>query len=284
MRGHPSRKPGRAMQLPLAVILAPRARPRHNGFVVHAWLHRAGCRAVRTARSWRGIVAFTHLAREGRMKLGACGRHIRGGGPLPMRRSSSAWRTCVRVTALRTQQQCAFSSYHCDSRAFVTEEPTSRGRQEDQMPEIDLSDLAAKADCLADDIRGRGINAAYPAFDVALAQFESAGYQVSDILPEAASQRLGLARKNAPRPDGRTFWEHYAEVVCAELCGNKARLNNLVKNAANGAGASLVTSILTSLSLPAGGALIAATIAGVIMALGVDAFCKYRGYQVSTKP
>jgi hypothetical protein len=152
------------------------------------------------------------------------------------------------------------------------------------MPEIDLSDLAAKADCLADDIRGRGINAAYPAFDVALAQFESAGYQVSDILPEAASQRLGLARKNAPRPDGRTFWEHYAEVVCAELCGNKARLNNLVKNAANGAGASLVTSILTSLSLPAGGALIAATIAGVIMALGVDAFCKYRGYQVSTKP
>src|SRR5262245_23924001 len=28
---------------------------------------RAGCRAARTARSWRGIVAFTHLAREGRM-------------------------------------------------------------------------------------------------------------------------------------------------------------------------------------------------------------------------
>src|SRR5262245_8271908 len=56
-------------QLPLAVILAPRARPRHNGFVVHAWLHRAGCRAVRTARSWRGIVPFTHLARQGRMTL-----------------------------------------------------------------------------------------------------------------------------------------------------------------------------------------------------------------------
>src|SRR6516164_732390 len=60
---------GRCSQLPLAVILAPRARPRHNGFVVHAWLHRAGCRAVRTARSWRGIVPFTHLAREGRMTV-----------------------------------------------------------------------------------------------------------------------------------------------------------------------------------------------------------------------
>src|SRR6516165_12392587 len=60
---------GPCSQLPLAVILAPRARPRHNGFVVHAWLHRAGCRAVRTARSWRGIVAFTHLARGGRMTV-----------------------------------------------------------------------------------------------------------------------------------------------------------------------------------------------------------------------
>src|SRR6516162_7314515 len=60
---------GPCSQLPLAVILAPRARPRHNGSVVHAWLHRAGCRAVRTARSWRGIVPFTHLAREGRMTV-----------------------------------------------------------------------------------------------------------------------------------------------------------------------------------------------------------------------
>src|SRR5262245_37140959 len=62
----PVTQTGPCSQLPLAVILAPRARPRHNGFVVHAWFHRAGCRAVRTARSWRGIVAFTHPAREGR--------------------------------------------------------------------------------------------------------------------------------------------------------------------------------------------------------------------------
>src|SRR5215831_6237287 len=30
---------------------------------------RAECRPVRTARSWRGIVSFTHLAREGRMTV-----------------------------------------------------------------------------------------------------------------------------------------------------------------------------------------------------------------------
>src|SRR5262245_53423757 len=32
-------------------------------------LARAECRAVGTARSWRGIVSFTHLAREGRMTV-----------------------------------------------------------------------------------------------------------------------------------------------------------------------------------------------------------------------
>src|SRR5215813_11366830 len=61
----PVTQTGPCSQLPLVVILAPRARPRHNGFVVHAWLHRAGCRPVKTAHSWRGIVPFTHLAREG---------------------------------------------------------------------------------------------------------------------------------------------------------------------------------------------------------------------------
>src|SRR5262249_58559057 len=32
-------------------------------------LARAGCRAVRTACSWRGILPSTHLAREGRMTV-----------------------------------------------------------------------------------------------------------------------------------------------------------------------------------------------------------------------
>src|SRR5262249_22874512 len=47
----PVTQTGPCSQLPLAVILAPRARPRHNGFVVHAWLHRAGCPPLRTSSS-----------------------------------------------------------------------------------------------------------------------------------------------------------------------------------------------------------------------------------------
>src|SRR5262249_30475185 len=39
---------------------------------------RAGCCAVRTARSWRGIVPFTHLAREGRMTVTIGRRELLG--------------------------------------------------------------------------------------------------------------------------------------------------------------------------------------------------------------
>src|SRR5262245_33223069 len=74
----PVTQTGPCSQLSLAVILAPRARPRHNGFVVHAWLHRAWCRAVRTARSRRAIVPSTHLAREGRMTVTIGRRELLG--------------------------------------------------------------------------------------------------------------------------------------------------------------------------------------------------------------
>src|SRR6516165_1084698 len=55
-----------------------------------ACLARAGYRAVRTARSWRGIVPFTHLAREGaydshHRTAGIAGRTRRRGGGVAAR-------------------------------------------------------------------------------------------------------------------------------------------------------------------------------------------------------
>ena len=38
---------------------------------------RAGCRALRTAHSWRGVLPFTHLAREGRMTVSIGRREYR---------------------------------------------------------------------------------------------------------------------------------------------------------------------------------------------------------------
>src|SRR5215472_5843353 len=100
MRGYPA-----CSQLPLAVILAPRARPRHNGFVVHAWLHHAGCRAVRTARSWRGIVAFTHPRTGGahdshHRTAGIAGRTRRHGSRLAARGHAQQSEQAQRVGVL----------------------------------------------------------------------------------------------------------------------------------------------------------------------------------------
>jgi hypothetical protein len=146
------------------------------------------------------------------------------------------------------------------------------------LPESISREAAALAEHTAQSIKTQGIEAAFPAFDDALSQFEQAGYRVADVLPRATSERLGLVRRNAPRPDGRTFWEHYKEVVCDELCREKKELNTLVRRAASGAPAPLVAWILTTLGLPVAAALIAATIAGILVALGVDAFCRYRGF------
>src|SRR5215472_16584318 len=86
----PVSQTGPCSQLPLAVILAPRARPRHNGFVVHAWLHRAGCRAVRdsTLVAW---YRFLYAPRTGgaydghHRTTGIAGRTRRRGGGLAAR-------------------------------------------------------------------------------------------------------------------------------------------------------------------------------------------------------
>src|SRR6516164_9007477 len=84
----PVTQTGPCSQLPLAVILAPRARPRHNGFVVHAWLHRAG--AVLLGQHAHGVVPFpTHLATGG-----AYDSHHRTAGV-----AGRAWRRGSRVAA-----------------------------------------------------------------------------------------------------------------------------------------------------------------------------------------
>jgi len=152
-----------------------------------------------------------------------------------------------------------------------------------KMPELDRTDITSTVDRIAHDVRGQGIEGAYSALDHALLQFESAGYRVADLLPTATVEGLGLARKNAPRPDGRTFWQHYAETVCVELCQDRTQLNNLVKTAVGGGSGSLVTTIMVSLSLPQSAVLIAAAIAGILVAMGVDAFCKYRGFHSAPK-
>jgi hypothetical protein len=127
------------------------------------------------------------------------------------------------------------------------------------------------------EIEAQGMPALYAAFSNALHDFEASGYRIADILPSDTSQRLGLTARRAIRPDGKTFWNVYSETVCDALCRNKNELNSIVKKTAGSATASLVTYVLAALSLPPTAVLLAATIAGILLALGVDAFCKYQG-------
>src|SRR5262249_7139103 len=69
MRGHPSRKPGRARSSHLR--LSWRREHGHGtaGSSSMPGFTAPGAALLGTARSWRGIVPFTHLAREGRMTV-----------------------------------------------------------------------------------------------------------------------------------------------------------------------------------------------------------------------
>jgi hypothetical protein len=70
------------------------------------------------------------------------------------------------------------------------------------------------------------------------------------------------------------MWAAYAAVLHDELCKPKGTLHKQVQTGLATTGATLVTLIMTTLGLPPAAATIVAPIAGSILGLGVQAFCK----------
>jgi hypothetical protein len=134
----------------------------------------------------------------------------------------------------------------------------------------------AEARRLAERIRQSGMQPAYALFEKGLAEFEAQGGDVADILPESATAKLGLAAGETGPPDGRTFWSVYGEVVCEQICGGDSELRERVRGALSSAGSGLVATLLGMLGLPIAALGIVVPIAGILTALGLDAFCRWR--------
>jgi hypothetical protein len=114
-----------------------------------------------------------------------------------------------------------------------------------------------------------------PVFDAlerAYADYVETGGVPDEVIPGPAEVALGFRRK---RPDGKTLWQTYAEVVRDELCDPKGELHGAVGTGLKTSGATLVTMLIAVLGLPLAAAPLVAPVAGSILGLGVDAFCRY---------
>lgn len=110
----------------------------------------------------------------------------------------------------------------------------------------------------------------YSALEQAAISYRQAGGDLQEAVP-GGSASLGF---RGSRPDGKSIWSCYATVLHDELCQSEGELHKQVKSGFAASGATIVTLIISILGLPVAAALVVAPIAGSILGLGVEAFCK----------
>jgi hypothetical protein len=113
----------------------------------------------------------------------------------------------------------------------------------------------------------------YAALEKAALEYRASGQDLESAVPGAGSAALGFRRG---RPDGKSLWSAYADVLHDDLCKPKGTLHKQVKGGLATSGAAMITLIMTTLGLSGAAAMIVAPIAGSILGMGVDAFCKFR--------
>jgi hypothetical protein len=137
------------------------------------------------------------------------------------------------------------------------------------------SDPGRAADQVARSIREtNSLDEAYAAFEIGLAQIQAEGLPLESLVPTEASDRF-LAKLLGRKPkDGKTFWAAYKEVVGQKLCDPKSEFRKLCdKGTVLGAGG-LVSYVMAALALPVSAIAIGAGIAGLLAAMGIEAFCR----------
>lgn len=142
------------------------------------------------------------------------------------------------------------------------------------MDQDQITQAGKIAEDLADQVRHSSgdLSSVYSALEEAALAYQRSGGSLQRVVPGSDEAALGFKRG---RPDGKSIWKVYAEVLHDDLCDSKRELHQQVKMGLATSGATLITLIMGLLGLPATAAVIVAPIAGSILGLGIEAFCKY---------
>lgn len=89
---------------------------------------------------------------------------------------------------------------------------------------------------------------------------------------------------NKTIPDGRSIWFAYAEVLHSDLCEPTGNLHQIISSNDPSSGSEVVQAILDKLKLPQSSAFIIAPLAGSMLGLGVNAFCRHQSSRAGGTP
>jgi len=140
---------------------------------------------------------------------------------------------------------------------------------------LELQTAGALAEALCKQVQDNhgDLTPVYAALEKAAVEYRASGQDLESAVPGGGSAALGFRRGN---PDGKSLWSAYADVLGDDLCKPKGTLHKQVKAGLATSGAAMITLIMTTLGLPGAAAMIVAPIAGSVLGMGVDAFCKSR--------
>lgn len=135
-----------------------------------------------------------------------------------------------------------------------------------------IEQAATQAEAIAQAVAADGsIDPAIAALENSLVAYLNGGGSVDDVVPGGDPDGLGFGGRAGT---GRTLWNRYVDVLHDEVCRPGGELNGLLSAGLASSGAALVTSIIGVLGISLAAAPVIAPIAGVMLALGLKAFCE----------
>jgi hypothetical protein len=127
----------------------------------------------------------------------------------------------------------------------------------------------ADAEAFAASIDPNGpLDIAYAALDGAMAAYVAGGGRFDDAVP-GGDEGLGWGKGIET---GLALWRRYVSALHDDLCEREGELHKLLSGKASGA--ALVASVVTLLGLSAPVAAVVVPLVGVMLAVGVRAFCE----------